>query len=375
MIKRTMPVALSALLLSITSAQAHTLYEEGNKKVELTGKVLLERDFSKDKEHDGDQSAVRVGLKGEAPLVEDKESAMKLFTQLELGKGLTADPIAVCTAVIGIKSAEIGTLSYGRTLGVMHDITKLTGELPVMSSEALGDGADRFGTGRTTGLVQYRTPKIQGIQLALQYLPKNLAEDSKEPFKDKKLKKSNGDGYGVALTHEIGNGVTWGAAYNNEAKSLQQKNSFLDNKRATMVAVGAKYDSELLCLAATYAETRHQLLFNTEPLASESEVSKQPDKGIYANKTQGFEMVAQYKLPNGLKPTIGYLQSTVTIKNDSYNTKEKNVQFIDVGASYDLSKQFSVAADYKINLLKQKKAQKVGASVENVLGIGLTYTF
>lgn len=374
MIKRTMPVALSALLVTMTSVHAHTLYEEGNKKLELTGKVCLERDFSKDPKKDGDQSAVRIGLKGEAPL-EEKDPAIKLFTQLELGKGLTADPISVRTAVVGVKGDEIGSLSYGRTVGVMSDVTAFTSELPVACSEALGDGADRFGTGRATGLLQYRTPKVQGVQLALQYLAKNGAAESKEPLKDGKLKKSNGDGYGVALTHEIGNGVTWGVGFNNEAKSLQQKDYFLNDKRATMVALGAKYDSDRFYVGGTYAETRNQLFFENKELDRKSGVAKQDEKGLYANKTQGFEIVAQYKLPNGLKPTVGYVQSTVTIKDSVYDTKEKSVQFIDVGASYELSKQFSVAADYKINLLKKEKAKKVGASVENILGVGLTYTF
>lgn len=374
MIKRTTPVALSALLVTMTSVHAHTLYEEGNKKLELTGKVCLERDFSKDKEKDGDQSAVRIGLKGEAPL-DEKNPAIKLFTQLELGKGLTADPITVRTAVVGVKGDEIGTFSYGRTVGVMNDVTQFTSELPVACSEALGDGADRFGTGRATGLLQYRTPKVQGVQLALQYLAKNGAAESKEPLKDKKLQKSNGDGYGVALTHEIGNGVTWGVAFNNEAKSLQQKDYFINDKRAMMVALGAKYDSELLYLGGTYAETHNQLFFKNKKLDRKLGVTEQPEKGIYANKTQGFEIVAQYKLPNGLKPTLGYVQSAVSLKDDQYETKEKSVQFIDVGASYELSKQFSVSADYKINLLKQQKADKLGASAENILGVGLTYTF
>lgn len=376
MIKRTMPVALSALLVTMTSVHAHTLYEEGNKKLELTGKVLLERHFSKYKEEDGDKSALRLGLKGEAPL-DEKDPAIKLFAELELGKALTADPITVRTAVVGVKGDEIGTLSYGRTLGVMNDVTAFTSELPVACSEALGDDADRFGTGRATGLLQYRTPKVQGVQLALQYLAKNGSEDSKEPLKhkDKKLQKSNGDGYGLALTHEIGNGVTWGIAFNNEAKSRQQKDQFFNDKRATMVALGAKYDSERFYVGGTYAETRNQLFFTDKDLDRKFGVAQQPEKGIYANKTQGFEIVAQYKLPNGLKPTVGYLQSTATLNDDRYETKEKNVQFIDVGAVYELSKQFSVSADYKINLLKQKKAEKLGASAENILGVGLTYTF
>jgi predicted porin len=373
MIKRTMPVALSALLVTMTSVHAHTLYEEGNKKVELTGKICLERDFSKDKEKDGDQSAVRVGLKAESPL-EDKE--IKLIAQLELAKGLTADPVAVRTALIGVKGDEVGTLSYGRTVGVMDDVTGFTGELPVACSDALGGAADRFGTGRATGLLQYRTPKVQGVQLALQYLAKNGAAESKEPLKDAKLKKSNAGGYGVALTHEIGNGVTWGVAFNNAAKSRQQKEYFLNGKRATMIALGAKYDNELLYLAATYAQTRHQLYFEDKGLAPKPNTVKQGDKGIYADKTQGFEVVAQYKLPNGLKPTVGYLQSTAALKGEQYETaKEKNVRFVDVGASYEWSKQFSVSADYKVNLLKKKRAEKLGISAENVLGIGLTYTF
>jgi outer membrane pore protein F len=373
MIKRTMPVALSALLVTMTSVHAYTLYEEKNKKVELTSRVSLERYASKDRGEEGDQSSVRLGLKGEEPL--EKDTTVKLFTELELSKELAGEAITVRTALIGIKGDGIGTLSYGRTLAVMNDITDFTDQLPLASANALGNNDDRFGTGRSTGLLQYRSQKTQGIQLALQYLAKNSAKESKEPLKDAKLKKSNGDGYGVAVTHDIGTGITWGVAFNNEAKSRQQRDYFLNDKRATMIALGAKYDGKRFYLGGAYAETRNQLFFENEKLDRKSGAAEQPEKGIYANKTQGFEMVAQYKFPNGLKPTIGYFQSKATLKNDCYHTKEKNVNFVDVGIIYDFNKQFSVSADYKINLLKKKGAEKLGNSVENILGLGLTYTF
>ncbi|MEW9823912.1 MAG: porin [Candidatus Symbiodolus clandestinus] len=378
---RPLKTAVTPMLLmaTLTNVQAHILYEEGDKKLELIGKVLLERDFSKDKGKEGDQSALRLGLKGEMPMADDLKAGemIKLFGQLELGKSLTPAPVNTRAAVIGIEGESIGKLSYGRTLGVMSEVTGFTGILPVSCNDALGDGADRFGTGRATGLLRWYTPKVQGVQLAVQYLPKNSAEDSKETekHKDKQLKGSNGDGYGVALTHDTGMGLTWGAAYNQGAKNLKQKQRYHNPNRPEMFAVSVKYDHELFYVAAAYAQTRNQLFFNNKALICQSGVAKPAEQGVFAKESQGFEAVAKYKFANGLQPTVGYLQSTVTLKDDIYDTKEKNVHFVDVGCNYELSKQFSVAADYKVNLLKEDKAKILGVSAENILGIGLTYVF
>ncbi|WP_262189801.1 porin, partial [Escherichia coli] len=59
--------------------------------------------------------------------------------------------------------------------------------------------------------------------------------------------------------------------------------------------VGAKYDANNVYLAAMYAETRNMTGYG--------------DANAIANKTQNFEVVAQYQFDFGLRPSIAYLQS------------------------------------------------------------------
>ena len=79
--------------------------------------------------------------------------------------------------------------------------------------------------------------------------------------------------------------------------------------------MGAKYDANNIYLAAMYAETRNMTSFGK----STSYLG-----GGIANKTQNFEVVAQYQFDDyglPLRPSVAYLQSK---GKDLYNSGDKD---------------------------------------------------
>ncbi|SCA29665.1 outer membrane pore protein N, non-specific [Klebsiella quasipneumoniae] len=97
-----------------------------------------------------------------------------------------------------------------------------------------------------------------------------------------------------------------------------------------------------------------------------------------ANKTQNFEVTAQYQFDFGLRPAISYLQSK---GKDLYNTgsyADKDlVKYMDVGATYYFNRNMSTYVDYKINLLDDNDSfyKDNGISTDNIVALGLVYQF
>ncbi len=109
--------------------------------------------------------------------------------------------------------------------------------------------------------------------------------------------------------------------------------------------VGAKYDANNIYLAAMYAETRNMTFYGNDSF------------GGIANKTQNFEVVAQYQFDDfnlPLRPSVAYLQSKGKdlYAYSRYGDKDL-VKYVDVGMTYYFNKNMSTYVDYKINLLDE----------------------
>ncbi|EDQ6181718.1 porin OmpS1, partial [Salmonella enterica subsp. enterica] len=106
--------------------------------------------------------------------------------------------------------------------------------------------------------------------------------------------------------------------------------------------------------------------------------------GGIANKTQNFEVVAQYQFDFGLRPSIAYLQSKgkdlggqeVHRGNWRYTNKDL-VKYVDVGMTYYFNKNMSTYVDYKINLLDEDDDfyANNGIATDDIVGVGLVYQF
>ena len=154
-------------------------------------------------------------------------------------------------------------------------------------------------------------------------------------------------------------GISAGAAY---ASSDRTNDQTADNRgdKADVWTIGAKYDANNVYLATMYAETRNMTMYG--------------DDGI-ANKTQNFEVTAQYQFDFGLRPEVSYLQSKGKDLGRGYGD-EDIVKYVDVGATYYFNKNMSTYVDYKINLLDENEFTKAaGIGTDDIVGVGLVYQF
>ena len=105
------------------------------------------------------------------------------------------------------------------------------------------------------------------------------------------------------------------------------------------------------------------------------------DNGV-ANKTQNFEVAAQYQFDFGLRPAVSQLQSkgkdlTADGRNSSDNNDKDLVKYVSVRTSYYFNKNMSTYIDYKIDLLDSDDNfyENNGISTEDIVAVGLVYQF
>ncbi|MGT8854931.1 porin OmpS2, partial [Salmonella enterica subsp. enterica serovar Paratyphi A] len=101
--------------------------------------------------------------------------------------------------------------------------------------------------------------------------------------------------------------------------------------------------------------------------------------GGVANKTQNFEVTAQYQFDFGLRPAVSFLMSKgkdLTYNNVNGDDKDL-VKYADVGATYYFNKNFSTYVDYKINLLDDDDPfyKDAGISTDDIVALGMVYQF
>ncbi|EAV1018795.1 porin OmpC [Salmonella enterica] len=389
---KKLTVALSAVAVTVMMAgmaDAAEVYNKDGNKLDLYGKVDGLHYFSKDKGDDGDQSYVRFGFKGETQI----NDQLTGYGQWEYNIQANHDEDdngtkgnATRLAFAGLKFADFGSINYGRNNGVIYDIGAWTDVLPEFGNDTYEE-ADRFMTGRANGLLTYHNTDffglVDGLNFSLQYQGKNGGDGESNNGKDREAKSQNGDGYGMSVTWEGDAGFGVGAAYSNSRRTKDQRSNEYssDGKRAEVWTAGLKYDANNIYLAATYAQTRNMqwVDINKEPasklytaaVCGEATTENGEDCGLFARKTENYEIVAQYMLDFGLQPSIAYLQSKA--KDTGKYGDIDLVKYVDVGATYNFNKNMSAYIDYKINLLKDDNP--AGLSTENIVATGLVYEF
>ena len=279
-------------------------------------------------------------------------------------------------AFAGIKVGDYGSFDYGRNYGVMYDVEGWTDMLPEFGGDSY-TYSDNFMTGRTNGVATYRNTDffglVNGLNFALQYQGKNENQTSNEEGtgngSDRTVQNSNGDGFGISSTYDLGMGVSFGAAYTSSDRTNEQiiagRNTngiVAGGDKADAWTAGLKYDANNIYLATMYSETRNMTPYG--------------DGGV-ANKTQNFEVTAQYQFDFGLRPAVSFLMSKGKDLG-SYGDKDL-VKYADIGATYYFNKNFSTYVDYKINLLDEDDSfynkDNADISTDDVVGIGMVYQF
>ncbi len=361
MMKRNILALVIPALLAAGAANAAEIYNKDGNKLDLYGKVDARHQFSDDAGSDGDQTYVRFGFKGETQI----NQYLSGYGQWEYNvqannaesQGDTGNKTRLGFA--GLKFGEYGSFDYGRNYGVIYDAMSYTDQLPVFGDDTMYQNNDNFMIGRSSGLATYRNSNffglVDGLSFAVQYQGKN--EGSRQ------LKDQNGDGWGGSVAYDTGMGISAVGSYaSSDRTDLQTQDG--NGDKADAYALGLKYDANNVYLATFYGESR-----NTTAQANDA----------IANKTQNFEVVAQYQFDFGLRPSIAYLQSKGKQlgATGSYGGGDADlVKYIEVGTYYYFNKNMSTYVDYKINLLDDNDyTRSVGLSTDDVVGVGLQYQF
>ncbi|MFP3095593.1 porin OmpC [Kluyvera sichuanensis] len=375
-------------LLAAGAAHAAEIYNKDGNKLDMYGKVDGLHYFSSDSKKDGDQTYVRFGFKGETQ-INDMLTGYGQWEYNVQANSSEGDGANNWTrlAFAGLKFGDYGSFDYGRNYGVLYDVEGWTDMLPEFGGDTYTN-ADNFMTGRANGVATYRNNDffglVDGLNFALQYQGKNeskgtddVGTNNRGNVGDSDVRYDNGDGFGVSTSYDLGMGVSASAAYATSDRTNDQiDGTNAKGDKADAWTLGLKYDANNIYLATMYAETNNMTPYGNDGVA---------------NKTQNFEVTAQYQFDFGLRPAISYLQSkgkdlygtttgtthsNANVSSNSVGDKDL-VKYLDLGATYYFNKNMSTYVDYKINLLDGNDSfyQENGISTDNIVGVGLVYQF
>ncbi|EOT1755770.1 porin OmpC [Citrobacter koseri] len=392
--KRKVLAMLVPALLIAGAANAAEVYNKDGNKLDLYSKVDGLRYFSDDAGSDGDMSYARLGFKGETQIAEQLTGYGQWEYNIQ-ANGTEGDKGDAWTRLgfAGLGFGQNGTFDYGRNYGVVYDVEAWTDMLPEFGGDTYTQ-TDVYMLGRTNGVATYRNNGffglVDGLNFALQYQGNNegtgFGQEGSGNSTNRKLAKENGDGFGMSTSYDFDFGLSLGAAYANSDRTdaqvargygdgMNQRNNYAGGDKAEAWTVGAKYDAYNVYLAAMYAETRNMTYYGN----GDSELN-----GGIANKTQNFEVVAQYQFDFGLRPSIAYLQSKgkdlggQEVRHGNWRYTDKDlVKYVDVGMTYYFNKNMSTYVDYKINLLDEDDSFYAdnGIATDDIVAVGLVYQF
>ncbi|MBB1199888.1 porin [Enterobacteriaceae bacterium 89] len=369
MMKRNILAVVIPALLMAGAANAAEIYNKDGNKLDLYGKVNGEHDFVTTGDSDSsDATYAQLGFKGETKINSDLTGFGQWEYRAMANAAEGAQGTKTRLAFAGLKMTDAGSIDYGRNYGIVYDVESYTDMAPSFSGMTWTNYADNFMVGRNSGLLTYRNSDffglVDGLHFGVQYQGKNDRTN---------LTQANGDGVGYSLGYDFGEGFGLIGSYSNSNRTVDQK---ADGKgdHAQAWGIGAKYDANNVYLATTYAETLN--MTRTGPAG---------DAG-FANKTQNFEIVAQYQFDFGLRPAISYVQtkgkdlSPVANSKGTFSGGDADLaKFIQIGGTYYFNKNFNVWADYYINLLDKDSdyAQTVGGlnGNDDMAAVGVTYQF
>ncbi|MDK9606117.1 porin OmpC [Lelliottia wanjuensis] len=373
--RKVLALVIPALLAAGAAHSAEVYNKDGN-KLDLYGKVDGLHYFSDNTSADGDQSYVRLGFKGETQINDQLTGfgQWEYNVQANNTEG-SSNQSWTRLGFAGLKFGDYGSFDYGRNYGVLYDVEGWTDMLPEFGGDSYSQ-SDVYMTSRANGVATYRNTNffgaVDGLNFALQYQGNNEGDGNGNEGTNngRDIRHENGDGFGISSTYDFGMGFSAGAAYASSDRTNDQVNSangrYAGGDKADAWTAGLKYDANNVYLATMYSETRNMTIYGSN------------DDGGIANKTQNFEVTAQYQFDFGLRPAISYLQSKgKDLGYNGNNTDKDLVKYADIGATYYFNKNMSTYVDYKINLLDNDDQfyKDAGISTDDIVALGLVYQF
>ncbi|MCE1396710.1 porin OmpC [Enterobacter chuandaensis] len=367
--KRKVLAILVPAVLMAGAAHAAEVYNNNGNKLDLYGKVDGLHYFSDNTNSDGDMSYVRLGFKGETQINTQLTGYGQWEYNIQANNTESSGNQAwTRLGFAGLKFGDYGSFDYGRNYGVLYDVEGWTDMLPEFGGDSY-TYTDNFMTGRTNGVATYRNNGFfglaDGLNFAIQYQGNNesASNDQEGTGNGRDIRKENGDGWGLSTSYDFGMGFSAGAAYASSDRTNDQvTKTNAGGDKADAWTLGMKYDANNIYLATMYSETRNMTPYGDY---------------FVANKTQNYEVTAQYQFDFGLRPAVSFLMSKGKDLNSYYGSDKDLVKYADVGATYYFNKNMSTYVDYKINLLDEDDNfyQANGISTDDIVAVGLVYQF
>lgn len=213
-------------LLVAGAANAAEIYNKDGNKLDLYGKIDGLHYFSDDKSVDGDQTYMRVGVKGETQINDQLTGYGQWEYNVQANNTeSSSDQAWTRLAFAGLKFGDAGSFDYGRNYGVVYDVTSWTDVLPEFGGDTYG--SDNFLQSRANGVATYRNSDffglVDGLNFALQYQGKNGSVSGEGATNNGRgWSKQNGDGFGTSLTYDIWDGISAGFAYSHSKRTDEQ---------------------------------------------------------------------------------------------------------------------------------------------------------
>lgn len=216
--------AVAAAVMMAGAANAAEIYNKDGNKLDLYGKVDGLHYFSSNHSTDGDQSYIRMGIKGETQITDQLTGFGQWEYQVNANRPEDGDSSGspqswTRLGFAGLAFADMGSIDYGRNYGVLYDIGSWTDVLPEFGNDSY-EASDNFMTGRANGVLTYRNNDffglVDGLNFALQYQGKNdgLSKEG-DPLSNnarESIAYQNGDGFGASATYDLGMGVSLGGS-------------------------------------------------------------------------------------------------------------------------------------------------------------------
>ncbi len=355
-----------ALLAATSAAQAAEVYKNEQMALDMYGRIYAGQFFGEKKNHSEDYSAkvganqfIRFGVKADSAISGTLKAVGQYEAQFNIGDSEKINNVSCTTteatdgthsttcqddkirtrlAFAGLKSESWGQVTFGRQKGAISQIADWTDVAlsDGYGADALGHGADKFGTGRSSDLLKY-SATFGGFKGEASYkFDGNTTEE--------KTSSSADAAYGISASYTLENGLGFGAGYN-----VGQRDKAGEND-AKLAIVGVMFDNKSLYAALNYADGTDYLATGTDHTGWEAAVGY--------NFANGFGLMAVYDKQ----------------ESDKAGTKTDTVDYYTLGAQYKFNKSLRVIGEYRIQGLEGKSDSSAEA-VENDYHLAARYDF
>ena len=255
------------------------------------------------------------------------------------------DAITSRLAILGIRHAKYGSISFGKQWGAYYDIAAYTDNFVVFGGSASGTYAGNSdggwkGTGRANKSVLYRN-EFNNFSLAVQ---SQLIGGSHN--------------YGASIQYKTPINLLIGAAYNSAEIREEYRNFITDiGSNSSNFILGLKYAKNKFGAALTYS-------------LHDDEFIQLDESTVISFPTYGLESLISYQHSNKLSVQAGFNYMKETSKNSYFDTEYKLMHYI-LDINYNLDDYVKIYMSGRIDDSKSV----LDTRTHNVFLVGFSYEF